>query len=72
MEYLNKMYFGGKVVVEDFNLEIEKGEFVCFIGMFGLGKMIMMWMINWMLSQIFGIIKFNGKDISQIDLVKLW
>lgn len=28
MEHLNKTYPGGKVAVEDFNLEIEKGEFV--------------------------------------------
>ncbi len=38
MEHLNKTYPGGKVAVEDFNLKIEKGEFVCFIGTSGSGK----------------------------------
>ncbi|MDT7036175.1 MULTISPECIES: betaine/proline/choline family ABC transporter ATP-binding protein [Lactiplantibacillus] len=71
MEHLNKTYPGGKVAVEDFNLEIEKGEFVCFIGTSGSGKTTTMRMINRMLSQTSGTIKLNGKDISQIDPVKL-
>ncbi len=64
MEHLNKTYPGGKVAVEDFNLEIEKGEFVCFIGTSGSGKTTTMRMINRMLSQTSGTIKLNGKDIS--------
>ena len=71
MEHLNKTYPGGKVAVEDFNLEIEKGEFVCFIGTSGSGKTTTMRMINRMLSQTSGTIKLNGKDISQFDPVKL-
>ncbi|MGJ3782410.1 betaine/proline/choline family ABC transporter ATP-binding protein [Lactiplantibacillus plantarum] len=71
MEHLNKTYPGGKVAVEDFNLEIEKGEVGCFIVTSGSGKTSTMRMINRMLSQTSGTIKLNGKDISQIDPVKL-
>lgn len=71
MEHLNKTYSGGKVAVEDFNLEVEKGEFVCFIGTSGSGKTTTMRMINRMLQQTSGTIKINGEDISQMDPVKL-
>lgn len=71
MEHLNKTYSGGKVAVDDFNLEIEKGEFVCFIGTSGSGKTTTMRMINRMLQQTSGTIKLNGKDISEMDPVKL-
>lgn len=47
-----KIYKGGKVVVEDVNFLFEKGEFICFIGMSGSGKMMIMWMINWMIDLI--------------------
>lgn len=71
MEHLNKTYPGGKVAVEDFNLEVEKGEFVCFIGTSGSGKTTTVRMINRMLQQTSGTIKINGKDIGQMDPVKL-
>lgn len=71
MEHLNKTYSGGKVAVEDFNLEIEKGEFVCFIGTSGSGKTTTMRMINRMLQQTSGTIELDGKDISEMDPVKL-
>lgn len=71
MEHLNKTYSGGKVAVEDFNLEVEKGEFVCFIGTSGSGKTTTMRMINRMLQQTSGTIKIDGQDISQMDPVKL-
>ncbi|WP_304598426.1 betaine/proline/choline family ABC transporter ATP-binding protein [Lactobacillus sp. CBA3605] len=71
MEHLNKTYPGGKIAVEDFNLEIEKGEFICFIGTSGSGKTTTMRMINRMLSQTTGTIKLDGKDIGQLDPVKL-
>ncbi|MCH5463015.1 betaine/proline/choline family ABC transporter ATP-binding protein [Lactobacillus sp. LC28-10] len=71
MEHLNKTYPGGKVAVEDFNLEVEKGEFVCFIGTSGSGKTTTMRMINRMLQQTSGTIKINGTDISQMNPVEL-
>ncbi|WP_263850021.1 betaine/proline/choline family ABC transporter ATP-binding protein [Secundilactobacillus paracollinoides] len=52
-------------------MEIEKGEFVCFIGTSGSGKTTTMRMINRMLQQTSGTIKIDGKDISELDPVKL-
>lgn len=71
MEHLRKEYPNGKVAVDDFNLEVDKGEFIAFIGTSGSGKTTTMRMINRMLHQTSGSIKINGKDISKMDPVKL-
>jgi ABC-type proline/glycine betaine transport systems, ATPase components len=71
MEHLRKEYPNGKMAVDDFNLQVDRGEFICFIGTSGSGKTTTMRMINRMLSQTSGTIKINGKDISQMDPVKL-
>ncbi|KRN93830.1 betaine/proline/choline family ABC transporter ATP-binding protein [Pediococcus stilesii] len=71
MSHLSKVYPGNKVVVDDFNLDVEKGEFICFIGTSGSGKTTTMRMINRMLKQTSGTIKINGQDIAKMDPVKL-
>ncbi|GAF36639.1 osmotically activated L-carnitine/choline ABC transporter, ATP-binding protein OpuCA [Lentilactobacillus farraginis DSM 18382 = JCM 14108] len=71
MEHLTKTYKGGKKAVDDFNLSVAKGEFVCFIGTSGSGKTTTMRMINRMLKQTSGTIKLHDKDISQMDPVEL-
>ncbi|MBF7124604.1 ABC transporter ATP-binding protein [Pediococcus pentosaceus] len=71
MSHLSKVYPGNKVVVDDFNLDVEKGEFICFIGTSGSGKTTTMRMINRMLKQNSGTIKINGQDIAKMDPVKL-
>ncbi|MGY1575713.1 betaine/proline/choline family ABC transporter ATP-binding protein [Pediococcus pentosaceus] len=71
MSHLSKVYPGNKVVVDDFNLNVEKGEFICFIGTSGSGKTTTMRMINRMLKQSSGTIKINGQDIAKMDPVKL-
>ncbi|MFC6171663.1 betaine/proline/choline family ABC transporter ATP-binding protein [Loigolactobacillus jiayinensis] len=70
MSHLNKIY-GGTKAVDDFNMEIEKGEFICFIGTSGSGKTTTMRMINRMLHQTSGTIEINGEDIAKMDPVKL-
>ncbi|CAJ1225679.1 glycine/betaine ABC transporter ATP-binding protein [Levilactobacillus zymae] len=71
MEHLRKEYPNGKIAVDDFNLEVGKGEFICFIGTSGSGKTTTMRMINRMLNQTSGTIKINDQDISKMDPVKL-
>lgn len=71
MSHLSKVYPGNKVAVDDFNLNVEKGEFICFIGTSGSGKTTTMRMINRMLKQTSGTIKINGQDIAKMDPVKL-
>ncbi|GAB6092511.1 betaine/proline/choline family ABC transporter ATP-binding protein [Furfurilactobacillus curtus] len=71
MSHLNKTYPGNKVAVADFNLEVERGEFICFIGTSGSGKTTTMRMINRMLTQTSGEITIDGKDIAQMNPVQL-
>ncbi|MFC6274013.1 betaine/proline/choline family ABC transporter ATP-binding protein [Levilactobacillus tangyuanensis] len=71
MEHLRKEYPNGKVAVDDFNLQVDRGEFIAFIGTSGSGKTTTMRMINRMLDQTSGTIKIDGEDISKMDPVKL-
>ncbi|WP_034525833.1 betaine/proline/choline family ABC transporter ATP-binding protein [Secundilactobacillus oryzae] len=71
MSNLSKTYPGGKIALANFNLEVDKGEFICLIGTSGSGKTTVMRMINRMLNQTEGTIEINGDDISKMDPVKL-
>lgn len=71
MNHLSKIYAGNKVVVDDFNLNVKKGEFICLIGTSGSGKTTTMRMINRMLKPTKGTIKINGENINDIDPVQL-
>ena len=68
---VKKVYRGGSVGVENVNLTIDKGEFVCMIGTSGSGKTTLMRMINRMHDATSGEILFNGQDIKKIDPVTL-
>ncbi|MEO5283581.1 MULTISPECIES: ABC transporter ATP-binding protein [Limosilactobacillus] len=68
---VSKIYPGGKVAVENINLLIERGEFVCFIGTSGGGKTTTLRMINGMLIPTGGEIIVDGKNIHDIDPIKL-
>lgn len=68
---VSKIYPGGKVAVENINLRIERGEFVCFIGTSGGGKTTTLRMINSMLIPTGGDITVDGKNIHDIDPIEL-
>ena len=68
---VSKIYPGGKVAVENINLRIERGEFVCFIGTSGGGKTTTLRMINGMLIPTDGDITVDGKNIHDIDPIEL-
>lgn len=70
MKHLSKIY-GENKAVDDFNLDVKKGEFICFIGTSGSGKTTTMRMINRMLNPTEGSIKLNGEDVLKADPVKL-
>lgn len=61
----------GKPAVNNLNLKIEKGEFVCFIGPSGCGKTTTMKMINRLIDISEGEILINGKDITKQNPVEL-
>ena len=70
-KHVTKRYSGGKPAVNDLNLKIEKGEFVCFIGPSGCGKTTTMKMVNRLIDVTEGSILIDGKDITKQDPVKL-
>lgn len=70
-EHVSKTYKGGKKAVNDLNIKIEKGEFICFIGPSGCGKTTTMKMINRLIEPTEGKIWINDKNIFEEDPVKL-
>lgn len=70
-DHVSKIFKGGKAAVDDMNLTVEKGEFVCFIGTSGSGKTTSMRMINRMIEPTKGKILINDKDINELDPVEL-
>lgn len=70
-EHVSKTYKGGKKAVNDLNIEINKGEFICFIGPSGCGKTTTMKMINRLIEPTEGKIWVDDKNIFEEDPVKL-
>ena len=62
--------FDGVVVVDDFNLEVKKGEFVTFLGPSGCGKTTTLRMIAGFEMPTSGEILLNGEDIAQLPPYK--
>ena len=56
--------FGSAVAVEDFNLEVEKGEFVSFLGPSGCGKTTTLRMIAGFELPTAGTVMLDGEDIT--------
>ncbi len=56
--------FGAAVAVEDFNLDVEKGEFVSFLGPSGCGKTTTLRMIAGFELPSSGVVKLDGEDIT--------
>ena len=62
--------FNGNTVVDDFNLDITKGEFVTFLGPSGCGKTTTLRMIAGFEIPSEGKILLNGEDITKIPPYK--
>ncbi|MCO4853072.1 choline ABC transporter ATP-binding protein OpuBA [Bacillus vallismortis] len=71
LENVSKTYKGGKKAVNNVNLKIEKGEFICFIGPSGCGKTTTMKMINRLIEPSAGKIFIDGENIIEQDPVEL-
>jgi len=57
--------FGNVHVVKDFNLAIEKGEFVSFLGPSGCGKTTVLRMVAGFENPTSGAIRIDGQDVTQ-------
>ncbi len=71
LENVSKTYKGGKKAVKNIDLEIAKGEFICFIGPSGCGKTTTMKMINRLIEPSSGNIFIEGENIMKKDPVQL-
>jgi putative spermidine/putrescine transport system ATP-binding protein len=56
--------FAGTIVVQDFNLDVEQGEFVSFLGPSGCGKTTTLRMVAGFETPTTGSITINGQDIT--------
>lgn len=68
---ISKYYEDSDFKIENFNLDIEEGDFVTIIGTSGCGKTTILKMINGLIRPSSGIIKVEGKDVSKLDVVDL-
>lgn len=72
IEYKNiRMAYGEKVIIENFNLAVEKGEFVTIIGSSGCGKTTILKMVNGLVRPVSGEILIDGRSIREMDLTAL-
>lgn len=69
-ENITKKY-DDKAIIENFNLEIKKGEFVTIVGTSGSGKTTILKMVNGLKKQNSGNIFINGENIKDKDIVLL-
>ncbi len=68
IEFKNiKKAYGDNVVIENLNLEIEKGEFITIIGSSGGGKTTAMKMVNGLIEPTSGEIFVEGQNIKNLD-----
>lgn len=63
---LNKK-FGNRHIIENFNIEIEKGEFVAIVGPSGCGKSTLLNILGMLEKYDGGKIKINGKKLPEIN-----
>lgn len=65
------MSYGNNLILNKFNLNINKGEFLTIIGSSGSGKTTVLKLINGLLKPKEGQVKVKGNDISKVDQVNL-
>lgn len=71
LRHISKVYSdNGFKAVDDFNLEVKRGEFVTFLGPSGCGKTTTLRMIAGFEMPTSGEILLNGEDISQLSANK--
>jgi osmoprotectant transport system ATP-binding protein len=65
------MAYEEKVIIENFHLSIEQGEFVTIIGSSGCGKTTILKMVNGLIQPTSGDIIVDGQNTKDVDLTML-
>ena len=65
IEHVSKR-FGQTVVVHDFNMAVERGEFISFLGPSGCGKTTVLRMVAGFEQPSSGVIRIGGKDVTNL------
>lgn len=68
---ISKHYSDSDFSIDNFNLSVEKGDFVTMIGGSGCGKTTILKMINGLITPDRGSVIVNRKDVSESDIVEL-
>ena len=68
--HIDKSY-DDRPLIKDFNLTIEKGDFLCIVGTSGSGKTTLLKMINGLITPDRGEILIHGQPVSGGDLISL-
>lgn len=63
--------YNNNLILDNFNLEINKGEFLTIIGSSGCGKTTILKLINGLLKPDRGNIYIDGKNISDVNQIEL-
>ena len=64
-------YYGENKILSNFNLDINKGEFITVIGSSGSGKTTMLKMINGLIIPDEGDVIVNGQSVKNTDIIRL-
>lgn len=67
---IDKVY-NNKEIIHDFNLSVDKGEFITIIGSSGCGKTTILKMVNGLIKPSAGSILIDGENIKNKDLIEL-
>ncbi len=59
------------LAVDNFNLKIQEGDFICIVGTSGSGKSTLIKMVNGLIKPDIGKVLIRGKDISTEDMIAL-
>ncbi|GAA0085822.1 ABC transporter ATP-binding protein [Clostridium sp. CTA-7] len=63
--------YGENIILDNFNLQIQKGEFITIIGTSGCGKTTVLKLINGLIFPNKGEVYIDGKNISNLDQINL-
>ncbi len=72
LEYKNvSKGYNRTAVIENFDLAIEEGDFLCIVGTSGSGKTTIMKMVNGLVKPDKGEVRIRGKNIADEDIIAL-